>query len=295
MNAAGEIDATLSIVSYGTREVLRDCLESIRDLVNFARIQTIVVDNGSADGSADMVASQFPWTELIRNDTNRYFTHAHNQALATARGRYIGFLNSDTRLFPDTVERMVDFMDSHPEAGASTCLYVHEDGTPLKAEVHNHWRFHSLYFHTLCRDLTGERLYFALGGTQSSPIATGDDWLETDVVSDTFLFARREILHRIGGFDERLLLYATEDDICASIKRAGGRVFYYNGTRLVHALSVSTRRANPFRIRWILARDVIRYHLKHGGAATRILAVPLLAGAYAIEAAVIASRGGRWR
>jgi GT2 family glycosyltransferase len=295
MRAQPHVDVTLSIVSYGTRDVLRACLESIRHLANVDRIQTIVVDNGSRDGSAEMVATEFPWAELIRNDANRYFSRAHNQALAAARGRYVGFLNSDTRLFPGTIERMVAFMDGRPEAAASTCLYVSEDGTPLRAEFHNYWRFHSVYFHTVCRNAMGERLYLALGGAHEPPIAAGDDWLETDVVSGTFLFARKEILDQIGGFDERLLLYATEDDICAAIKRAGGRVFYYRGTRLVHALSVSTRRANPFRIRWILARDVIRYHLKHGGAVSRALVVPFLLGAYGIEAALIASRGGRWR
>src|SRR3954471_19932658 len=164
MHEAGSIDTTLSIVSYGTRAVLRECLESIRELVNVARVQTIVVDNGSQDGSAEMVASEFPGVHLVRNATNRYFTRAHNQALTLAHGRYVGFLNSDTRLFPDTIERMVAFMDGRPEAAASTCLYVREDGTPLPAEFHNYWRFHSVYFHALCRNAAGERAYLAMGG-----------------------------------------------------------------------------------------------------------------------------------
>jgi GT2 family glycosyltransferase len=289
------VDVTLSIVSHGTRDALRDCLRSIEGLSNATRVRTIVVDNASADGSADMVARDFPWAELVRNSTNRYFSCAHNQALKLTRGRYVGFLNSDTVLFPDTIERMVTFMDAHPSAAASTCLYVREDGTPLKAEVHNHWRFHSLWFHTLCRNGAGERMYLRLGGAMSTPIDQQEDWVETDVVSDTFLFARKEVLDRIGGFDERLALYATEDDICASIKRAGGRIFFYGGARLVHALSVSTRRANPFRIRWILAKDVITYHLKNGSSRSRVLAAPLLLAAFIIDAAVIVSRRGQWK
>lgn len=288
-------DVSLSIVSFGTKDLLRACLASIAAIAPDLRVQTIVVDNGSTDGSADMVAREFPWVELIRNETNRYFSPGHNQAFARARGRYVGVLNSDTLLFPDTLSRMVAFMDAHPDAGASTCQYVRPDGTPLKAEAHNHWRSHSVYYHALCRNTAGERLYHLFGGRPSEPIRVERDVVETDVVSDTFLFVRKDVLDRIGGYDERLLLYATEDDICAGIKRTGARVYYYSGARLVHALSASVRRSSPFRIRWILAIDLIRYHLKRGDVLTRVLAIPLLLAAYLGDAAVIVSRGGRWK
>jgi hypothetical protein len=288
-------DVSFSIVSFGTRDLLRACLRSIAAIDPGLDVQTIVVDNGSSDGSADMVAREFAWVELIRNETNRYFAPAHNQAFARARGRYVGILNSDTLLFPDTLRRMVDFMDAHPEAGASTCQYIREDGTPLKAEAHNHWRFHSLYYHSLCRNTAGERLYHLLGGKPSQPIRVEGNTVETDVVSDTFLFVRKEVLDRIGGYDEQFRLYATEDDICARIKRAGAKVYYYGGARVVHALSASVRRSSPFRIRWIFAVDLMRYHIKNGDLLSRVLAIPMLFGAYVIDASVIISRAGRWK
>jgi len=288
-------DVTLSIVSYGTKDLLRACLASIAATASGVDVQTIVVDNGSTDGSADMVAQEFPWVELIRNETNRYFAPAHNQAFQRARGRYVGILNSDTLLLPDTLTRMVAFMDAHPDAGASTCQYLRPDRTPLKAEAHNYWRFHSVYYHALCRNTAGERLYHLAGGRPSQPIRVEQDVVETDVVSDTFLFVRKDVLDRIGGYDERLLLYATEDDICASVKRAGAKVYYYGGAQIVHALSASVRRSSPFRIRWIFARDLMRYHLKSPELTTRVVAVPLLFGAFLIDAAVIVSRGGRWK
>ena len=288
-------DVSLSIVSFGTRDLLRACLASIAVIPPSVTVQTIVVDNGSTDGSAEMVAREFPQVELIRNETNRYFATGHNQALARARGRYVGILNSDTLLLPDTLSRMVAFMDAHPDAGASTCEYIREDGTPLRAEAHNHWRFHSVYYHALCRNRAGQRLYQLFGGRPSEPIRVTADAVETDVVSDTFLFCRKSVLERIGGYDERLLLYATEDDICASIKRTGARVYYYSGARIVHALSASVRKSNPFRIRWILATDLMRYHLKRGSLPTRAVAIPLLFGAFFVDAAVIVSRGGRWK
>jgi GT2 family glycosyltransferase len=288
-------DVTLTIVSYNTGDLLRLCLASIATIDPGLTVQTVVVDNASADGSADMVAGEFPWVELVRNPINRYFAPAHNQAFPLARGRYVGILNPDTQLFPDTLQRMVAFMDAHPEAGISTCRYARLDGTPLKADAHSYWRFHSLWYMTLCRNAAGERLYRALGGQPSQPIRAEGDIVETDVVSGAFLFARRSALAAIGGFDQRLLMYATEDDLCASVKAAGYRVYYFAGARLMHAVSASVRRSNPFWIRWLFAVDLMRYHRKHGTQAARWLAVPVLLGAYLVDAVVILSRGGRWK
>jgi GT2 family glycosyltransferase len=176
-------DVTLTIVSFNTADLLRHCLASNRrDRSRAQRPDQSVVDNASSDGSADMVAREFPWVELIRNPTNRYFAPAHNQAFPHARGRYVGILNPDTRLFPDTLHKMVSFMDAHPDAGISTCQYTREDGTPLKAEAHNYWRFHSLWYGTLCRNTpasasTGPsaappRSPFALTETSSKPTSS---------------------------------------------------------------------------------------------------------------------------
>ena len=288
-------DVTLTIVSYNTADLLRRCLQSIRAIDPGLTVQTIVIDNASRDGSADLVEREFPWVELIRNPSNRYFAPAHNQAFPLARGRYVGVLNPDTRLFHDTLHRMTGFMDARPEAGVSTCLYVREDGTPLKAEAHNYWRFHSLWYGALCRNSLGERVYWALGGARSEPIRVEGDVIETDVVSGAFLFIRKRALDQIGGFDRRLLMYGTEDDLCAGIKSAGFRVYYYPGARLVHAVSASVRRSSPFHIRWIFALDLMRYHRKYGDMLTRWLAVPTLFGAFLVDALVILSRGGRWK
>ena len=295
MTPTPAVDVTLSIVSFNTADLLRRCLQSIAALQSGLVVQTIVIDNASADGSADMVAAEFPWVELVRNPTNRYFGPAHNQAIQMARGRYLGLLNPDTRLFPDTIARMTAFMEARPDAGVSTCQFVDEAGVPLKAEAHNYWRFHSLLYGAICRNAAGERLYFALGGRRFEAIAADDESIETDVVSGAFLFVRREALAANGGFDPRLLMYATEDDLCAQAKRQGYRVFYYPGTTLVHAVSASVHRSNPFHIRWLVARDLICYFRKYGSPIERLLAAPVLVGAYLVDASVIVSRRGRWK
>ena len=90
---AGAIDVSVCIANWNCRELLRGCLESLHDLPQGVRVETIVVDNGSADGAADMVAREFPEVILVRNTANAGFSRANNQAAQRARGRYLFFLN----------------------------------------------------------------------------------------------------------------------------------------------------------------------------------------------------------
>jgi GT2 family glycosyltransferase len=253
-----------------------------------------VVDNASTDGTPQMVERTFPNVRLIVNRVNRYYGRAQNQALGVASGTYFGILNSDTMLKRDTIVKMLDFMGRHPDAGAATCRYVRDDGAELMAEAHNYWCDHSLLYNVLCRNEAGWKLYTRLRGMPKSGRKLSD-CVQTDVVSDTFLFAPTEALRRIGGYDERLMLYATEDELCARLRDAGWNVYFYPGTEIVHSLSRSVHQGNPFRMRWIFAADSIRYFQTRGSAGARVLAAPVLAAAYLIDAAVILTRRGRWK
>jgi GT2 family glycosyltransferase len=289
-------DVTVSIVSYNTISHLRDCLTSIEAQSANLRMETIVIDNASEDGSAEMVERRFPTVHLIRNAQNRYFSAAHNQGIRIASGRHVIILNPDTKLLPDTVAGLTAFMEAHDDVGAATCTFLDDNGKPRRSETANYWRSHSLPYAILCRSSLGERIYRTFGGRidAGSGVAPGSV-VDTDVVSGACVIARTDLVRRLGGFDEQLLMYSTEDDLCARIKALGFRVCYYEAPRLVHSLSVSVRKSNPYRIRWIYARDVMRYFRKHGNARARIFAAPLLAAAYLVDACVIASRGGKWR
>jgi GT2 family glycosyltransferase len=113
----GPIDVTICIANWNCRELLRRCLESLHDQPQGVRIETIVVDNASEDGAAEMVARDFPEVVLIRNAENRGFARANNQAAARARGRYLFFLNNDTVVPAHTLSRLAAYADAHPEVG----------------------------------------------------------------------------------------------------------------------------------------------------------------------------------
>src|SRR5262249_46578472 len=109
-------------------ELLRACLESLLDAPQGVCLEVIVVDNGSSDGSADMVASTFPEAILIRNPTNLGFARASNQAAAKAQGRFLFFLNNDTVVPPGTLRRLVDYAAAHPKIGAVGPALLDLDG-----------------------------------------------------------------------------------------------------------------------------------------------------------------------
>ena len=113
-----EVDVSVVIVNYNVSDFLAQALRSIFQSDQSLKVEVLVVDNNSIDGSVDMVRDQFPQVHLIANTENTGFGSANNQAIRIARGRHILILNPDTIIQEDTLKTMVRFMDEHPDAGA---------------------------------------------------------------------------------------------------------------------------------------------------------------------------------
>jgi len=110
-------DVTVCIANWNCRDLLYACLKSLHGQPQGVRVETVVVDNASADGAADMVARDFPDVLLVRNERNLGFAAANNQAADLARGRYLFFLNNDTIVPANTLRRLLTFAEAHPEIG----------------------------------------------------------------------------------------------------------------------------------------------------------------------------------
>ena len=127
--ATDVVDVSVVVVTYNVREFLEQALGSVERASAGLSVETFVVDNDSADGSAEMVRDRFPDVRLIANEENVGFAVANNQALREARGRHVLVLNPDTILQEDTLRTLVAFMDGHPDAGAVGCRILNPDGT----------------------------------------------------------------------------------------------------------------------------------------------------------------------
>ncbi|MCL4498889.1 MAG: glycosyltransferase family 2 protein [Chloroflexi bacterium] len=260
--SAPTVDLTVSIISFNTKDLLVNCLESIYANTEGISFEVIVVDNASTDGSAEAVRTRFPQVRLIANDRNLYFTKAHNQAIGVSAGRYVLILNSDTILLPGTLEKMVQFMDAHPQAGAASCVFLNPDGTIWPSC----WKFK-----TLSAVLWGLNIplnLFPNARARTEPRML--DWdrttlREVDVVVDAFMMVRRGAIEEVGTYDETLLLYATEDDFCLRLKSAGWKIYHVPEAKIIHINRGSVDQVRLLTIQSIYRRDTVRFLRKHHG------------------------------
>ena len=120
-------EASVIIVSFNTKDILRECLESVERESDGLRIETLVVDNHSSDGSPEMVGNEFPRVRVLRSTVNLGFGGANNLAIQTAGGRYVILLNSDAFLCPGSLRLAIDHMNLHPEVALAGARLVGRD------------------------------------------------------------------------------------------------------------------------------------------------------------------------
>ena len=256
------VDLSVSIVSYRTPAMLRQCLESISAERTGLTIEVAVVDNASGDGSAEMVAEQFPWVRLIRNQRNRGFAAAHNQALRRASGRYWLVLNSDAAPLPGALRTLVDFLDVHPGMAVVGPRLRYPDGTVQPSRR----RFPTLA--TLFLESTQLQRF-----SPSNPVLrryyiadrSDDEPQDVDWLVGACLCVRAAAGQQVGLFDERFFMYSEELDWCRRFRAAGWRVVYVPAAEVIHFEGGSSRLDLAARDRRFQASK-LRYAAKWHGA-----------------------------
>ena len=219
------------IVNWNTRELLQQTLTTLYRETTGTTFETIVVDNGSTDGSAGLVRSEWPQICLVASPINLGFAAGNNLGFPRCRGGYILLLNSDTIILATTVGGMVQFLDKHPDAGCVGCLHLNEDGS-LQRSTGDFPNFieDSLFYTDLYR-LPPVRAYL-----RRRFIWWGDhDCIrEVDWVNGACMMVRREVLDQIGGLDEGYFIYAEEVDWCYCMRKAGWRIYFTPEAEVIH-------------------------------------------------------------
>jgi asparagine synthase (glutamine-hydrolysing) len=226
-----EPDLSVIVVSWNTRELLRGCLASLKEHLSGLDHEVIVVDNASEDGSADMVAAEFPSTHLVRNTENVGFGRANNQAMRLSNGRSLLLLNSDTLLVDGSVAALVRRTGSDRNIGVAHCRLVFPDGR----QQHTVYRFPSLKL-ALLEDLG---LYKVLSKRRGGETLLAGYWdyaeeRDVDWVAGAFMLLPREVFEATGGFDERIFMYGEDMEWCYRIRDNGWRVRYYPHATVKH-------------------------------------------------------------
>jgi GT2 family glycosyltransferase len=240
-------DITVIIVNWNTREMLKNCLESVM-LHSREHVKIIVVDNASMDGSRDMVETLFPEVRLINSGGNIGFGRANNLAVPYADTPLILFLNPDTLVMKGTLERIIDFMESHPNVGALSCKAIYGPGQ--KENIGIDRGAHTLglqWFPTPFTELL-QLLFLSDKMIQKfKNYLPYKDPNESGYVTKLFggcLLVRRKVLDAIGYFDERFFMYGEDTDLCRRINESGWKLYYLSEAVIVHAAGGASKKTS---------------------------------------------------
>lgn len=225
------VDLSIIVLSYRSRGLLRRCLKGLRvaPLTGWAEI--IVVDNDSRDGTIDMLRTDFPEVRAIASPVNGGFAAGNNLGLLAARGRAVLILNPDLVVFPGALDRLLAFLDAHPEVAVVAPQLANPDGTTQLSC----YRFPDAWIPILRRTPLG-RLGFAQPHLRRYLLSDWDhsQTRSVDWALGACLMVRTAALERVGLLDERYFLYYEDVDWCRRFWEAGFAVTYHPAVRLVH-------------------------------------------------------------
>ena len=224
---ASEIASDLSIVlvCWNNKKYLEPCLQSLFDGGLRSSFDVIVTDNGSTDGSLEMLREKFPSVQIIQNDRNLGLGKASNQGIQATTGRYILLLNNDTIVNGPSLDAMVAFLDNTPAAGALGGKLLNPDGSVQSC----YNKFPSLHEEFLIATRLGELLWKGYPGNIGAKQMQSISW-----VGSACLMVRREALDGVGLLDEDYFIYGDEADLQYRLRRAGWQVFYLPTATTIH-------------------------------------------------------------
>ena len=267
MSQSAAPDISVILVGLNAREYVRGCLASLRTAEwRSVAWEAVYVDNGSTDGSADMVETCFPEVRVLRNPTNRGFCPAANQAARVAAGRYFYFINDDTEVLSDALAVLVEAMDRLPDAGTMGSRLVFPDGRE---------QWSGRRFPTAMNGLFGRRSWLARIFPRSrwvrsylcSDELNGREPFEVDWVSAAGQIVRPATFAVVGGYAEDYY-YWHEAIFCHRVRAAGKRVLLHPRSRVIHHEGKGSG-ARPFKAQRFhivdFHRGAFRFYCAHRG------------------------------
>ncbi len=254
-------ELSVVVLTYNVKDMALDCIESVKRAAQGDRAEIIVSDNYSSDGTREEILKRFPEVILIENRENRGYAAGNNRGIEVSRGRQVLILNPDTIVDRNAFQRISEYMERHPKCGVLGCLVVNPDGSvqrswfPKWSLFQAFWEGFGLSFILPYNRIDGTFRFFPKA--PQSPVVV-------DRVLGCFLWIRREVLDKLGMFDERFFLYGEEEDYCQRVRDIGMETHYFPGAELVHFGGQSTRQL-AVRARLEANVSKARFMKKHRG------------------------------
>ncbi len=233
---------SIIIVNYNVKYFLEQCLHSVIKASANHNVEIWVVDNNSVDGSVNMVQQKFPDVNIISNENNNGFSKANNQAIKRSTGEYILLLNPDTVVEEDTFSKVIEFMDSHSEAGALGVKMIDGSGKFLPESKRGlptyDVAFYKIFGLSALFPKSKTFGKYHLGFLDENKIH------QVDILAGAFMFLRRTSLEKCGLLDEDFFMYGEDIDLSYRILKAGFKNYYFPETRIIHYKGESTKRSS---------------------------------------------------
>ena len=257
------VDLSIIIVNWNSLQFLRQCLCTVYARPHGFSLEVIVIDNASYDGSAELLAAEFPQVQFVQGMENIGFARANNAAFAVSTGRAILFLNPDTEVLGDALERMLALLETSADAGAVGCRLLNTDGSLQTSCVQP--------FPTILNQVFDSELlrrWFPRAewwGMRALLDANGSP-ASVEVVSGACLMVSRIAFERVGRFSEDYFMYAEDLDLCFKLRSAGFQNYYRGDVSVIHhgGQSTSAKAENQFG-NVLMRESVFRYLRRHRG------------------------------
>ena len=245
------------IVSVDTRNWLEPCLESLQKQDIFESIEVVVVDNGSSDGSADMVRQNFPAVKLIRLEKTVGFGTANNSGAELTTAPVLLFLNPDTRICEASLSDILLKFEEHPKCGVAGGAVFDDQGKPERS-VGSYPSLISMGLGRLLKYLPPARR--TLGRFSNQHWVGYDKPHRVNWVTGAYLWIRREVFNKVGGFDERFFMYCEDVDLCYRVRQLGLDVWFFPDAPIIH---YGGRSPVPRPRRKLLFESLLYFSNKH--------------------------------
>ena len=279
---------TVSIVftNWNTRDMMRDCIRSVKEHTTGVSYDIIVVDDGSTDGSVEMLKTEFPDVMVIVNGENIGVAKSYNRGVAAARGRYIQMLNTDMLFIQNSVRVLLGFLESHP--GVAAC-----GGRLRNRDMSSQISIGS--FPSFAEALVGAlflKEVFPRAGLPSRGAVVPDDVqepFEVEYLSGADMLIRKSVVDQIGFFDERFTSYCEETDFCYRVHHQTPlKLYFVPQSEIIHFGGASFKNVREYQIK-LMYSSYDKFFRKHHNALYSWVTRFLYAAQYSIRCGVRAA------
>ncbi len=269
------MDLSILIVTYNSAPLMDALLSQLQDEIQNPafgfKAEVVLVDNGSRDGTADLVASKHAWVQRVPNTVNLGFAAGNNMAAKSARGRYLLLLNPDAVPEPGALAKGIALMDAHPQAGLAGGELRNSQGErEPSARMFPTLRDEIFTMSGLAAKFPTSRTFARLDRRWADP----EQDAAVDWIPGAFVFIPRSLFQSLGGFDERFFMYYEEVDLCRRMQQSGYQVLYWPRLKAMHIGGASAKTVKSARVSragsqlesWRM-RSAMLYYRKHHGLA----------------------------